>query len=106
MDRLEQILEFLNEQPDDSFLRYALAQEYVKRENWALAEENYQKLLNADPDYLATYYHLAVLWRSQGKIEEAKDLLDNGMDRAKAAIEQHTISEMQSLRLEKEYEDE
>ena len=106
MDRLEQIQEFLNEQPDDSFLRYALAQEYAKRENWALAEESYQKLLNTDPDYLATSYHLAVLWRSQGKIEEAKELLGDGIDRAKAAREQHTLSEMQSLRLEIEYEDE
>jgi tetratricopeptide (TPR) repeat protein len=106
MDRLEQIREFLNEQPDDSFLRYALAQEYAKRENWALAEESYQILLNTDPDYLATYYHLALLWRSQGKIEEAKELLDEGIDRAKAAREQHTLSEMQSLRLEIEYEDE
>jgi tetratricopeptide (TPR) repeat protein len=106
MDRLEQIREFLNEQPDDSFLRYALAQEYAKRENWALAEESYQILLNTDPDYLATYYHLALLWRSQGKIEEAKELLDDGIDRAKAAREQHTLSEMQSLRLEIEYEDE
>jgi Tfp pilus assembly protein PilF len=106
MDRLEQILAFLQEQPDDSFLRYALAQEYAKRENWALAEENYQHLLNADPEYLATYYHLALLYRSQGKTEQAKELLDDGIDRAKAAREQHTLSEMQSLRLEIEYEDE
>lgn len=41
-----------------------------------------------------------------GKIEEAKDLLDQGIDRAKAAREQHSLSEMQSLRLEIEYEDE
>lgn len=72
MNRLEQIIEFLREQPEDSFLRYALAQEYAKREDWVQAEENYLRLLQADSAYLATYYHLAVLWRSQGRLKKPK----------------------------------
>lgn len=106
MDRLTQILAFLEEQPSDSFLRYALAQEYAKREDYVQAEAQYRLLLNQDPSYLATYYHLAVLLRAQARTEEAKDLLDDGIDRAKAQREQHALSEMQSLRLEMEYEDE
>jgi lipoprotein NlpI len=54
---------------------------------------------------VATYYHLGKLLISLGKKEEALAWFNLGIVQAKASKELHSLSELQSAKLELEYED-
>ena len=105
MSRIEQIRQFLQESPNDSFLRYALAQELQKQGDLNAAREAYLWLTENQPSYVATYYHLGKLLITQGEKEAAVAWFNLGIEHAKAAKELHALSELQSAKLELEYED-
>ncbi len=84
MNRLEQLLEFLKEDPNDAFTLYALATEYLKVDvNQALAY--YEKLLAEHPDYVGTYYHAAKLYADLGQNEKADATFQKGLTVSEAA---------------------
>ncbi len=104
MNRKEQVVAFLKENPEDAFLNYALAQEHISEGNDAAAEIIFKNLLKNQPDYVATYYHLGKLQERKGEKENAMDIYRLGIDKAKEKKEQHALSELQSALLELEYE--
>jgi len=105
MSRIDQIRQFLQDSPTDSFLRYALAQELQKKGDVEAAKEAYLWLTDNQPSYVATYYHLGKLLIAQGEKEAALAWFNLGIEHAKAAKELHALSELQSAKLELEYED-
>jgi len=105
MSRIDQIRQFLQDSPNDSFLRYALAQELQKQGDVEAAKEVYLWLTDNQPSYVATYYHLGKLLIAQGEKEAALAWFNLGIEHAKAAKELHALSELQSAKLELEYED-
>jgi len=105
MSRIDQIRQFLQDSPNDSFLRYALAQELQKKGDLEAAKEAYLWLTDNQPSYVATYYHLGKLLIAQGEKEAALAWFNLGIEHAKAAKELHALSELQSAKLELEYED-
>ena len=105
MSRIDQIRQFLQDSPNDSFLRYALAQELQKQGDVEAAKEAYLWLTDNQPSYVATYYHLGKLLIAQGEKEAALAWFNLGIEHAKAAKEVHALSELQSAKLELEYED-
>ena len=105
MSRIDQIRQFLQDSPNDSFLRYALAQELQKQGDIEAAKEAYLWLTENQPSYVATYYHLGKLWIALGEKEAALAWFNLGIEHAKAAKELHALSELQSAKLELEYED-
>ena len=105
MSRIDQIRQFLQDSPNDSFLRYALAQELQKQGDVEAAKEAYLWLTDNQPSYVATYYHLGKLLIAQGEKEAALARFILGIEHAKAAKELHALSELQSAKLELEYED-
>ena len=105
MSRIDQIRQFLQDSPNDSFLRYALAQELQKLGDVEAAKEAYLWLTDNQPSYVATYYHLGKLLIAQGEKEAALAWFNLGIEHAKAAKELHALSELQSAKLELEYED-
>jgi tetratricopeptide (TPR) repeat protein len=104
MDRLAQLNTFLKESPDDPFLLYAIAQEYISKGEDDKAEINFKTLLDNHPNYIATYYHYGKLKERANRKEEAMELYRMGIDKAKSVKEQHSLSELQSALLELEYE--
>ena len=58
MTRIERIIEFLNQQPKDNFLRHALALEYIKLGEEQKAQDLFIAILTDAPDYIGSYYHL------------------------------------------------
>ena len=58
ISRLEQIREMLKDEPNDSFLNYALALEHAKAGNIEMAIELIETLLIQDQNYLGAYYQL------------------------------------------------
>ena len=105
MSRIDQIRQFLQDSPNDSFLRYALAQELQKQGDIEAAKEAYLWLTENQPSYVATYYHLGKLLIALGEKEAALAWFNLGIDHAKAAKVLHALSELQSAKLELEYED-
>ena len=105
MSRIDQLRQFLQDSPNDSFLRYALAQELQKQGDIEAAKEAYLWLTENQPSYVATYYHLGKLLIALGEKEAALAWFNLGIEHAKAAKELHALSELQSAKLELEYED-
>ena len=94
MSRLDQLLNFLSEDPNNSFIRFALAKEYegMGKKEEALAA--YQSLRADDPSYVGLYYHLAKLLETEEKIEQAITIYKEGMTQAKSQGDQHAHGEM------------
>ena len=61
MDRITRIQAFLEQNPKDSFLRHALALEYIKLGQLNDAKTLFLAVLSDNPDYIGSYYHLARL---------------------------------------------
>ena len=95
MDRIEKLKEFLRGSPTDSFLQHALALEYIKAGDDSLARQLFEEILQRDPAYIGSYYHLAKLIERAGEQNEAIAWYEKGMTAAKAAGDQHAYNELQ-----------
>ena len=94
-DRIEKIKSFLAQSPNDCFLNHALALEYIKLGDEALARTHFEINLKNDPTYVATYYHLGKLLERIQEQEQAIKIYETGMEQAKAAKDNHSYSELQ-----------
>ncbi len=100
MDRLATLQEFLRDDPDDPFTRFALAQEHAKRGDAEAALSFYQGLVRDHPGYVGTYYHLGALYRSLGHDDDALSTYRAGIEAATAAGDAHARAELQGALLE------
>ena len=96
MDRIKKILEFLKENPEDSFLQHALALEYIKLGDDERAKELFMALLQREPGYVGSYYHLAKLLERNGLYEAAIEVYSKGMEEARKAGDNHALNELRS----------
>lgn len=94
MSRIEKIIEMLSIGGKDSFLQHALALEYIKigKDDEALAQFN--ELLEREPEYVGSYFHKAKLLEKNGKIEQALDTYEMGMEVAKRLNDKHSYNEL------------
>ena len=95
MQRIERIIEFLNQQPKDNFLRHALAMEYIKMGEDAKAQDLLLGVLTDSPDYIGSYYHLAKCFERMDQKEKAIIWYEKGMEAAKLAKDNHAYNELQ-----------
>lgn len=95
-ERLQQLLEFYKEEPNDPFNIYCLANEY-KETDPETAINYYEILLDKHPDYLPPYYHLAYIYIEANKINLAEDILTNGIRLAIAQGDQLALRELKNL---------
>lgn len=98
-DRLEKLRAFYEEDPEDPFTRYALAQEHLNRENTERALSLLEELVETDPDYVGTYYHLGKLYERLDRPEAALDTYEQGIETAREQGEQKALSELQDAKL-------
>ena len=96
MDRIAQIKQLLEVTPEDSFLKHALALEYIKLNDDAAARQLFEELLAHEPGYVGSYYHLGKLLERAGDTACACSLYEKGMAMAKAGNERHAYNELQS----------
>ncbi len=93
--RLEKLQRLLDADPGDSFTRYALALEYLSREDAEAGMTLLRETIEGDPAYVPAYQMLGQQLARRGEAEEAADVLRRGIDVARAAGETHAASEMQ-----------
>jgi Tfp pilus assembly protein PilF len=96
MNRIEKILEFLNLQPKDNFLRHALALEYIKIGEDLKAKDLFIEILEETPDYIGSYYHLAKMLEKLQDKTAAIEWYEKGMAAAKLAKDDHAYRELQA----------
>ena len=94
MDRIERLKAFLKANADDSFVQHALALEYIKLGNDQEAEQLFRNLLQANEDYVGSYYHLAKLLERRQDHDAAIAIYEKGMAKAKAVGDNHAYSEL------------
>ncbi|HQQ94310.1 MAG TPA: tetratricopeptide repeat protein [Bacteroidia bacterium] len=93
-NRLEFLKKMLKEEPDDPFLNYALGLEYLKNShNTILAEIQFRKVTEHDPEYMAAFYQLGKLLQDQTKITEALHYYRLGLEIAEKKKEPKAIAE-------------
>ena len=96
MSKIEQIQEFLKNQPGDAFLTHALALEYIKADDLEKARNLFEDLLGRQPDYVGSYYHLAGLLAKMEEKQRAVEWYEKGIAAAKKAGDQHALRELQN----------
>ena len=96
LDRVEKLKEFLEQDPADSFVQHALALEYMKAGDDAEAQKLFEDILQREPAYVGSYYHLAKLFERNGNSEAAIKWYEKGMQEAKKAGENHAYNELRS----------
>lgn len=96
MDRINKLKTFLEQEPNDPFLKYALATEYLASNNFQDALSLFENLILDHPDYIGTYYHLAKLYLKLNHKTQAIDIFEKGIMVAKSQKKQHALSELQN----------
>ena len=86
-NRINQLLNFLKEDPNDPFTLYCLAMEYEKTDI-NLAIKYYEMLLQNHEGYTGTYYHAAKLFNNLGEKQKAEEIFKKGLE--KTFVEGHT----------------
>lgn len=95
--RLTKLHEFLNNEPDDPFLKYALATEYLSLNDTEKALGYFKDLVANHPAYVGTYYHLGRLYEDLGQKDNAIETYQTGMKIAREARDNHAFSELQTV---------
>lgn len=95
MDRIALLKSYLEKTPGDSFLKHALALEYMKLHEENKAIRLFEKLLSDDPDYVGSYYHWGKALEKTGEPEKALSIYQKGMMVARKLKDTHTAAELQ-----------
>jgi len=94
MSRMDALKGFLDEDPNDSFSRYALAMEYIKLGQHDAGIAEFSTIVEKDPAYVATYYQLAKAYEREGRVPEAVETYRKGIEVATQAADLHTRDEL------------
>lgn len=97
-NRLEQLRSMLADDPEDKFLRYAIALERRRAGDRAGAAEDLESLLGKDPTFIACYYQLAQVLAEMGRTQDAIQTCDAGALQCLVAGDRKTRTELLSLR--------
>lgn len=103
IDRVKKLKEMLSASGPDNFMEHALALEYIKMGNDPEAKQLFENLLQRDPHYVGSYYHLGKLFERLQDVDHAKATYLKGMEEAKAANDQHSFNELQAALEDIEY---
>lgn len=96
MERIEKLNAFLAENPGDSFLKHALALEWIKAGDDEKAREIFEDILTLDPAYVGSYYHLAQLHERNARSDEAALWYKKGIAAALKAGDGHALNELRA----------
>lgn len=95
MDRVAALAAMLEQDPNNSFMRYALAQAYAGGGRLEEAVTAYRELMAKNPDYVAAYFHGGQALEKLGRVEEARAVYQQGIEACLRTGDGHTRSELQ-----------
>jgi tetratricopeptide (TPR) repeat protein len=94
-NRLEILKSMVEQNPADSFSRYGLAMEYRNIGDLEDAMREFHELRRLNPEYAATYFHAGQTLERLGKIEEAREMYQEGIEVTTRKGDMHARSELQ-----------
>ena len=97
-NRIDSLLAFLKEDPEDSFVRFALAKEYEKIGTLKKALDTFLELKDLDPNYIGLYYHLGGLYELLNEKDDALKTYEAGIEVAKKLADFHALSELHNAK--------
>jgi uncharacterized protein HemY len=103
MSRLDQLLEFARQQPDDPFNIYAVGIEYLKLDS-SKAIQFFQTLVKDHPAYVPTYYTFGKLLQQEKDFIRAKEIFTTGIVKAGEVKDMKAVGELKNALSELEFE--
>lgn len=105
--KISKLAKQLKDNPEDSFLKFALALELLKIDEEEKAMALFLNILKNDPEYVGVYYHLGKLYEQTGENKLAIKCYKDGIIVTDKVKDQHSKSELQGalINLEMEIED-
>ncbi|HVT28469.1 MAG TPA: hypothetical protein VHE81_10695 [Lacipirellulaceae bacterium] len=94
MTRREKIEAMLADDPRDPFLRYSLAMELDKEGNHDASLATFEELIHESPPYVPAFFMAGQQLARIGRIDEAKQIVRDGIAAANAAGDGHAEREM------------
>jgi Tfp pilus assembly protein PilF len=95
-NRIDILKQMVEQDPANSFARYGLAMEYAKSGDPALAVTEFQALIEKDPNYVAAYYHGGQTLEKLGRLEDAKEIYEKGIEASTRKGDAHTRAEIEA----------
>jgi len=92
--RLQKLNEMLEEKPNDSFLLFALAKEFVKQNESQKALDLYQQLIETNPNYTGAYLHFGQLHEQLGDTANAESIYRQGIAVCENLKAYHDMNEL------------
>jgi tetratricopeptide (TPR) repeat protein len=102
-ERLAYLQKLSDEDPEDSFLIYAIAKEWEK-DDLVKASEVFEQLQAKDPDYTGLYYQLGKVYEKRGMFAEAVHIYQEGIKTAKSQSDFHSLAELNTAKTNLEIE--
>ncbi len=96
MNRVEKLQDFLSENPNDCFVLHALGLEYLKDGKTDQARDCFLRVLETDPNYVGTYYHLGKTYEQLGQETAAMNTYQKGIQIALQLNDRHSRSELET----------
>lgn len=95
--RVATLKELLTANPEDAFARYALGLEYSGSGDTDAALAEFQRLLSSHPDYTNGYFMAAQTLARADRNDEARAMLERGIESARRTRNQHAQAEMEGM---------
>jgi len=92
--RIDNLIGMLKEEPEDVFLNYALAVEFVGEGKYTEAEQQFLKTVKLNSEYLPCYYQLGQLNEKLKKEKEALEYYKTGLALAQKQNNQKAVNEI------------
>lgn len=95
--RKQQLEEMLSLEPNDPFLRYGLAMEYVSEGKDDAAVERFHEMFEVAPDYVPAYLQAGQALVRLGNAEKAREVFLRGVETARKQGDHHAAEEMTGM---------
>ena len=96
-DRINQLRNMLESEPDDTFCLYGIAMEYAKAGQQERAVAHFDRTIEIDPEYCYAYYHKVRCLVDMQRTEEARATLEAGLSQARSSGDIHAEGEIEAL---------
>ena len=97
ISRLDMLKQLVDEHPNEAFPRYGLAVELAAQGQVEAALQQFAKLLEQHPNYTAGYQMSAQTLLREGRTDEARQLLQEGVACAQREANAKAEGEMQGM---------
>lgn len=93
-EKLQQLFKLLEREPNDTFLLYGIGMEYKKLGDSGKAIEQFDHVIQADPNYCYAYYQKGQVLELTGQTDRAKQAYRDGITAARRSGDAHAEGEL------------